>query len=52
MREIRDAFLPLSFVESGAKNLNGGVGIGVDRTHIPASIVIWVVCEDSDITVR
>ena len=32
------------------KELEWGVGVGFDRTDMPASIVVWDVCEDSDIT--
>ena len=44
-----DAFFHLSFEKGGAKELEWGVGIGFDRTDMPASFGVWAIISQSDI---
>ena len=45
-------FLPLSFVESGAKNLNGGCSRVLIELEPIFPTIVWDAYKDSDITVR
>ena len=42
-------FFHLSFEKGGAKELECGLVEGACMVVMPASIVVWDVCEDSDI---